>query len=67
MAKLVRATRPGGPADDGPLSAVAPAPLLMQAYRGVFPEAVIPPPPPGMSVLCSPEGLKGGNGQCRVR
>ena len=61
MAELVRATRPGGrvimatwvnPEGAGP------TPLLMQAYRGVFPEAVIPPPPPGMSVLCSPEGLK---------
>ncbi|WP_437304245.1 class I SAM-dependent methyltransferase [Sorangium sp. So ce388] len=61
LAELVRATRPGGrvimatwvnPEGAGP------APLFLQAYRRVFPGAAIPPPPPGMSVLCSPEGLK---------
>ena len=61
MAELVRATRPGGrviiatwanPEGAGPM------PLFMQAYRRVFPEAAIPPRPPGLSVLCSPEALK---------
>ncbi|HTN89934.1 MAG TPA: class I SAM-dependent methyltransferase [Sorangium sp.] len=61
LAELVRATRPGGrvimatwvnPEGAGP------APLFLQAYRRAFPGAAIPPPPPGMSVFCSPEGLK---------
>ncbi|XYH95335.1 class I SAM-dependent methyltransferase [Sorangium sp. So ce1128] len=61
LAELVRATRPGGrvimatwvnPEGAGP------TPLFLQAYRRAFPGAAIPPPPPGMAVLCSPEGLK---------
>lgn len=61
IAELVRATRPGGrviiatwvnPEGAGP------APLLMQAYRRVFPEVALPAPPPGMLALCSPESLK---------
>jgi hypothetical protein len=34
------------------------SPLLRQAYRSAFPEATLPPPPPGMMVLCAPESLK---------
>lgn len=75
MAELVRATRPGGrvvlttwvnPEGAGP------APLFLQAYRRAFPEAALPPPPPGMSVLCSPERLsaemvRAGCGEVVVR
>ncbi|WP_437965525.1 class I SAM-dependent methyltransferase [Sorangium sp. So ce260] len=61
MAELVRATRPGGRvimATWANPEGAGPTPLLLQAYRRAFPGAVTPPPPPGMSVLCSPEGLK---------
>ncbi|AUX21850.1 ubiquinone biosynthesis protein UbiE [Sorangium cellulosum] len=61
MAELVRAIRPGGrvivaawanPEGAGPM------PLFLEVYRRVFPEATILPSPPGMSVLCSREGLR---------
>ncbi|MGK4003675.1 methyltransferase domain-containing protein [Sorangium sp. So ce1036] len=61
LAELVRATRPGGrvivatwvnPEGAGP------APLIRQAYRSASLEAALPPMPPGMMVLCAPEGLK---------
>lgn len=61
MAELVRATRPGGqvivvnwvnPEGAGP------ALLLRQALIRASPESALPPPPPGMLALCTPEGLE---------
>lgn len=61
LAELVRVTRPGGrvivatwvnPEGAGLAS------LIRQAYRSASPEAALPPMPPGMIVLCAPEGLK---------
>ncbi len=61
MTELVRVTQSGGRVImvtwENPEGA-GPFPLFMQAYRHTFPNAAIPLPPPGMSVLCSPEALK---------
>ncbi|WP_441286671.1 class I SAM-dependent methyltransferase [Sorangium sp. KYC3313] len=61
MAELVRATRPGGRIIVATWSSpegAGPGPLFVEAYRRTFPDAPIHPPPQGMTVLCSPEGLK---------
>lgn len=61
LAELARATRPGGrvivvswvnPEGAGP------ALLLRQALIRASPESALPPPPPGMLALCTPEGLE---------
>ncbi|HZF51021.1 MAG TPA: methyltransferase domain-containing protein [Polyangiaceae bacterium] len=61
MAELVRATRPGGRvivATWVSPEGAGPAPLFRQAYHRTFPGAALPAPPPGMVVLCAPEGLE---------
>jgi len=61
LVELVRATRPGGRVITATWvspEGAGPTPLFLQAYRRTFPEAAIPPSPPGMLALCSPEGLE---------